>query len=86
MSWLEGFRTRLRRGRTSFDGFSLDVAPGQRVGLVGRSGGGKTTLTRLLLRFADVESGAITIGGMLEGTAVSQAWRPRAESNCRPSA
>jgi ATP-binding cassette, subfamily B, bacterial len=46
-----------------FDGFSLDVAPGQRVGLVGRSGGGKTTLTRLLLRFADIESGAITIGG-----------------------
>ena len=31
-------------------------------------------------------AGAITIGGMLEGTAVSQAWRPRAESNCRPSA
>jgi ATP-binding cassette subfamily B protein len=46
-----------------FDGFSLDVAPGRRVGLVGRSGGGKTTLTRLLLRFADIESGAITIGG-----------------------
>ena len=34
-----------------------------KVGLVGRSGGGKTTLTRLLLRFADVESGAIFLGG-----------------------
>jgi ATP-binding cassette subfamily B protein len=43
--------------------FSLRIAPGARVGLVGRSGGGKTTLTRLLLRFADVERGAILLGG-----------------------
>jgi ATP-binding cassette subfamily B protein len=46
-----------------FDGFSLDIQPGMKVGLVGRSGGGKTTLTRLLMRFADVEHGEITIGG-----------------------
>jgi ATP-binding cassette subfamily B protein len=46
-----------------FDGFDLTVAPGEKVGLVGRSGGGKTTLTRLLLRFADIEAGAIEIGG-----------------------
>jgi ATP-binding cassette subfamily B protein len=45
-----------------FDGFSLAIAPGTKVGLVGRSGGGKTTLTRLLLRFVDVESGHILIG------------------------
>jgi ATP-binding cassette subfamily B protein len=45
------------------DRFSLTIAPGEKVGLVGRSGGGKTTLTRLLLRFADVESGCIVIGG-----------------------
>jgi ATP-binding cassette subfamily B protein len=43
--------------------FSLRIPPGARVGLVGRSGGGKTTLTRLLLRFADVENGAILLGG-----------------------
>src|SRR5262252_6946390 len=43
--------------------FSLRIPPGARVGLVGRSGGGKTTLTRLLLRFADVERGAILLGG-----------------------
>jgi len=46
-----------------FDRFSLLVEAGSKVGLVGRSGGGKTTLTRLLLRFADVERGAILIGG-----------------------
>jgi ATP-binding cassette subfamily B protein len=46
-----------------FDGFDLTIAPGEKVGLVGRSGGGKTTLTRLLLRFADVQAGAIEIGG-----------------------
>jgi ATP-binding cassette subfamily B protein len=46
-----------------FHGFELTLAPGEKVGLVGRSGGGKTTLTRLLLRFADLDGGAIEIGG-----------------------
>jgi ATP-binding cassette subfamily B protein len=46
-----------------FDRFSLAIEPGTKVGLVGRSGGGKTTLTRLLLRFADVEGGQILVGG-----------------------
>ena len=46
-----------------FDNFDLAIAPGEKVGLVGRSGGGKTTITRLLLRFSDVQAGAIEIGG-----------------------
>ena len=46
-----------------FDRFSLAIEPGTKVGLVGRSGGGKTTLTRLLLRFVDVDEGQILIGG-----------------------
>ena len=47
-----------------FDRLSLSVPAGTRIGLVGRSGGGKTSLTRLLLRFSDIESGTITIGGV----------------------
>src|SRR5688572_15282357 len=46
-----------------FDRFSLNVPAGTKLGLVGRSGGGKTTITRLLLRFKDVERGQILVGG-----------------------
>lgn len=46
-----------------FDTFSLAIQPGQRVGLVGHSGSGKTSLTKILLRFSDIESGAVTIDG-----------------------
>ena len=43
------------------EGFSLDIKPGERVGLVGASGAGKSTLVNLLLRLYDVESGQICI-------------------------
>ena len=46
-----------------FTGLDLTIASGSKVGLVGRSGGGKTTLTRLLLRLMDVDEGRILIGG-----------------------
>ncbi len=46
-----------------FENFTLRVAPGEKVGLVGPSGGGKSTLTRLLLRFDEVQSGEILIDG-----------------------
>ncbi|MFE5513737.1 ABC transporter ATP-binding protein [Streptomyces sp. NPDC056529] len=46
-----------------FEGLDLDVPGGAKVGFVGRSGGGKSTLTRLLLRMADVDGGRILIGG-----------------------
>lgn len=38
---------------------------GAKTGLVGRSGGGKTTLTRLLLRMTDIDAGLILIGAKL---------------------
>jgi ATP-binding cassette, subfamily B, bacterial len=46
-----------------FDKFSLRIQPGQRVGLVGHSGGGKSTLFTLLQRFYDVQHGSVTIDG-----------------------
>lgn len=42
---------------------SLSIAPGEKIGLVGRSGAGKSTLVKLLLRFYDAEEGAIRIDG-----------------------
>lgn len=44
-----------------FTNLDLTIKPGEKVGLVGPSGGGKTTLTRLVLRFDDVQNGQITI-------------------------
>src|SRR4051794_9668696 len=46
-----------------FDRFSLRIQPGQRVGLVGQSGGGKSSLFTLLQRFYDPQHGSITIDG-----------------------
>jgi ATP-binding cassette, subfamily B, multidrug efflux pump len=46
-----------------FDGLSLTIAPGEKVGLIGRSGAGKSTLANLLLRFYDLEGGRILIDG-----------------------
>src|SRR6478609_6968815 len=46
-----------------FERFSLRLQPGQRVGLVGQSGGGKSTLFTLLQRFYDTDEGSITIDG-----------------------
>ncbi|WP_128643969.1 ABC transporter ATP-binding protein [Streptomyces sp. SS] len=46
-----------------FEGLDLDVPSGTKIGLVGRSGGGKTTLTRLLLRMTDIDGGRILVGG-----------------------
>ena len=50
-------------GLPLFAGLDLAVPNGTRLGLVGRSGGGKTTLTRLLLRMMDIDDGRILIGG-----------------------
>lgn len=48
---------------TLFDRFSLSIASGEKIGLVGRSGAGKSTFVKLLMRFSDIDGGAITIDG-----------------------
>ena len=49
--------------RKVLDGLTLTVRPGEKIGLVGRSGAGKSTVVNLLLRFWDVEGGRVTIDG-----------------------
>jgi ATP-binding cassette subfamily B protein len=46
-----------------FEGLSLHITPGEKVGLVGTSGGGKTTITKLLLRLMDIDGGVIRLDG-----------------------
>ena len=53
-----------RDGLPSLHGFSLRVAPGETVALVGPSGAGKTTVLRLLLRFYDPQEGAVRLDGV----------------------
>ena len=62
-------------GHTVFERFSLRLQPGQRVGLVGQSGGGKSTLFVLLQRFYDVEQGSITIDGQNIARVTQQSLR-----------
>jgi ATP-binding cassette subfamily B protein len=59
----ENIRFRYPDGRKVFDDFSLKIRPGQRVGLVGRTGCGKSTLFALVQRLYDVQGGRILIDG-----------------------
>jgi ATP-binding cassette subfamily B multidrug efflux pump len=56
---------RFHYGRESgvLDDFTLTVRPGEKIGLVGRSGAGKSTVVNLMLRFFDLEGGRILIDG-----------------------
>jgi len=51
------------RDTGGLDDITLTIRPGEKIGLVGRSGGGKSTLVKLLLRFYDAEQGRILIDG-----------------------
>lgn len=57
------FDYKSEKTNTFFKNFSLVIPAGQKVGLVGPSGGGKTTITKLLLRFVDIQKGTIMIDG-----------------------
>ena len=54
-----------------FDEFSLSIKSGEKIGLVGKSGSGKTSLTYLLLRFSDLDAGKILINNQ-DITSVTQ--------------
>jgi ATP-binding cassette, subfamily B, bacterial len=60
---IQGISFSYADGGRVFANFSLDINPGEKVGLVGPSGAGKTTITKLLLRFADLSKGKILIDG-----------------------
>ena len=49
--------------RSLFNNLSLSIKPGEKIGLVGHSGSGKTTITSLILRFADLDAGTIEVDG-----------------------
>lgn len=57
------------------ENLTLDIAPGEKVGLVGRSGAGKSTLVSLLLRFYDLEQGRILIDGQDISTVTQESLR-----------
>ena len=58
-----------------FEDFNLHIPAGQRVGLVGLSGAGKTTLTKLLLRLSDIQDGRILINGQNVADCTQQSLR-----------
>ncbi len=57
------------------DDLSLTIRPGEKIGLVGRSGAGKSTIVNLLLRFYDTESGRIVIDGQDIALATQESLR-----------
>jgi ATP-binding cassette subfamily B multidrug efflux pump len=59
----DNIRFHYGKGGGVIGNLSLSIAPGEKVGIIGRSGAGKTTLANLLLRFYDLEGGRISVSG-----------------------
>ena len=66
--------------------FDLSVAPGETVALVGPSGAGKSTVFQLILRFYDVESGAVRVDGRARSTRSRSMRCARASASSRRTA
>ncbi len=60
----EGVSFRYRPDEPLIENFDLEVEPGQTVAIVGHTGAGKTTIVNLLMRFYDVDGGAIKLDGV----------------------
>jgi ATP-binding cassette subfamily B multidrug efflux pump len=71
----DGVRFGYGRETGVLDGFTLTVRPGEKIGLVGRSGAGKSTVINLLLRFFDLEDGRILIDGQDISRATQESLR-----------
>lgn len=56
-----GFMYQDAKDNKVFEHLNLTIRPGEKIGLVGHSGGGKTTITKLLLRFMDIQDGQILV-------------------------
>ena len=65
------------QGRPALEGVDLTIDSGETVALVGPSGAGKTTVSRLLLRFVDPDAGALVVDGVDASTIDPRAWRRR---------
>ncbi|MEM7292268.1 MAG: ABC transporter ATP-binding protein, partial [Pseudomonadota bacterium] len=74
---IEFDRIRFHYGKQSgvIDELSLKIEPGEKVGIVGRSGAGKTTMMNVLLRLFDLESGRILIDGQDVSTVQQESLR-----------
>lgn len=64
-------------GKPIFDKLSVDIPAGQKIGLVGFSGSGKSTFVNLILRFYDIQSGAILIDNQSIGAVTSHSLRQK---------
>jgi ATP-binding cassette, subfamily B, multidrug efflux pump len=60
---VQGLSHHYGRRTGGIEALDLTIAPGEKIGIVGRSGAGKSTLVKLLLRFYDAETGVIRIDG-----------------------
>lgn len=71
----DGLTHHYGKGKGGLDNVSLTIRPGEKIGLVGRSGAGKSSLVNLLLRFSDPEGGEIRIDGQNVGQVTQDSLR-----------